>query len=254
MSCNDYIIWISGHIDGTNPKKDEKLLQAHLAGCPHCRKVLEDMKANEAVLKEEALTPPPVVAQNVMAAVRKAAAAKKKSRFRNYMVSIAAAAAVLCVVLSASLKVPEVPEATSGPRSADISPEAVMPVAEQPTAWAMDEQQATDVPPEADLVESTYATKTRSHEKNSPCHCVFVELPSQGDMPTDLPPMITEDLMARVTREAIDHYFYGGSIIYGATEMSCEEMLKWEDRIQCRFPQEFVETDTYIVVFCSESR
>ena len=44
MNCNDYIIWISGHIDGTNSKKDEEMLQAHLSGCAHCRQVLANME------------------------------------------------------------------------------------------------------------------------------------------------------------------------------------------------------------------
>ncbi len=247
MSCNDYIIWISGHIDGTNPKKDEQQLQAHLAGCPHCRKVLEDMKANESVLKEECLTPPPAISRNVMAAVRKDAAAKKKARFRNYFVSVAAAAAVLCLILLSSFRVPEVPTAGPEARTVDVPTGAAMPVAEEPEI-------RDSTPPMEMTTESTRSTKSRSPEKSSPCHCVFVELPSIDAMPADLPPMMREDMMARIPREAVDHYYYGGSIIYGETEMSYEELAQWEDKISFRFLQEAVETDRYIVVFCSESR
>ncbi len=258
MKCNDYIIWISGHIDGTNSKKDEQILQDHLAVCPHCRQVLTDMKANETAMKDEELTPPLRIAQNVMATVRKDATAKKRARFRNYFVSVAAAAAVLCLVLVATFRIPEQLSADPGARSLDMPTEAISPAEENreenPPAYGGTEAEPNATEVGIASTESTYSTRHRRPEKNISCHCVFVELPSYDAMPKDLPLMTTEDILSCITREASDHYFYGGSMIYGATEMSYDELAQWEDMIQFRFLQEFEETDTYIVVFCSESR
>ena len=73
-------------------------------------------------------------------------------------------------------------------------------------------------------------------------------------LPQDLTYLKEADFFSRIVREAQDYYLYGGSMIYGAAEMSYEEMLEWDSLIQFRFPQETLETDRYIVVFCSQSR
>ncbi len=254
MSCNEYIIWISGHIDGTNPIKEEKMLQDHLEKCPHCRQLLEEMKANDAALKEE-LIPPERIHKNVMSAVRKDTAKKKSNRVRSYLVSIAATAAVMALVFVAALRMPEFAKKDIPTEAIATPTEAALPRSgeEVPVCEGNEISPVT----EAGITEGTKGTKgtkTRGPQKSSPCHCVFVELPSQDAMPVEWTPMDTEDMLSRITREAVDHYFYGGSMIYGAMEMSYEEVQEWEDMIQFRFLQEFEETDSYIVVFCSESR
>ena len=254
MSCNEYIIWISGHIDGTNPIKEEKMLRDHLAGCAHCRQVLEEMKANDAAL-QEVPTPPDRIHRNVMSAVRKDAAGKKR-RIRNCLISVAAVAAVVCLVFAASLRLPEGSVGEIIPEVSDTPTEAAFPrSADDVPAYDGDpEPLATEEAVTTSAEDSSRNGKTRNPQTNSPCHCVFVALPSGEDMPADLPPMDTDTMMSRIPREAYDHYYYGGSIIYGATEMTAEELQEWEDLIDFRFLQEFEETDTYIVVFCSESR
>ena len=259
MNCNDYIIWISGHMDGTNSKKDEEMLQAHLSGCAHCRQVLANMEANESAMKEEQLTPPLRIRDHVMATVRKDAAAKRKARFRTYFTSVAATAAVLCLVMLASVQVPrwihngdrdlgaEIPTMANATDSIE-APGAEIPAyagGETPTL-SMEGAEVTGDDPRD--------TRTRRAEKNMAAHCIFVELSSREDMPMDLPTLTTEEFMSRVNREAIDYYFYGGSMIYGAVEMSYEDLSQWEDRINGRFLQENAQTESYIVVFCSESR
>ena len=106
MSCKDYIVWISGHIDGTNSKKEEQSLDAHLSACPQCRRVLEEMKANDAVLKKDLPVPPERIARNVMVSVRNDCK-KKTRRILSYLTSGAAVAAVLCLILVGSLRAPD---------------------------------------------------------------------------------------------------------------------------------------------------
>ena len=253
MNCNEYIILISGSIDGTNPEKEEQRLQSHLAVCPHCRKVLKDMQDNDRTLRNQVLTPPLRITHNVMTAVRKDAAAKRRSRLRTYVVSIAAAAAVLCLVLTASIKVPEVPTTDMQDSLPDVCAEGTEPCAVAPDVREAEEQSAA-IPTGSAYREDTPGTRSRPTRKGAVSHCVFVELASREDLPDDLPNVNTEELLSRVTCEARDYYYYGGSMIYGITEMSYEEMLLWEDRIDARFLQELTETESYVVVFCSESR
>jgi len=138
-----------------------------------------------------------------------------------------------------------------------IATEAMLPPEDQGTkspAYAGGETPTLAVEGGIVTTEETRGSRTRRPDKSLPSHCVFVELSSREDMPIDLPTITTEEFMSRVNREAIDYYFYGGSIIYGAVEMSYEDLAQWEDRISGRFLQENTQTDSYIIVFCSESR
>lgn len=248
MNCKDYILLMSGHIDGLNTQKEEKTLKAHLDSCPQCRKMLEDMKANDAILYSDPLTPPDSIRKNVMSAVRKDAK-QKKNRIRNYIVSIAAVAAVLCLVLVASLRLPEKADASNTPAPASLE-----------ESYLLEDHEEADIPVVAGY-DSEEAQSNAPEKRSAPrgasevyYHCVFVELPSMNDVPGDLPALPLEDFYSQIPREAQDFYYYGGSIIYDEAIMTYEEMMEWEDKISFRFLQEHVETDTYVVVFCSESR
>lgn len=255
MNCNEYIIWISGHIDGTNSKKDEQLLQAHLTSCPQCRQVMAEMKANEAVLKEHKLIPPGIIANNVMDAIRKDAKQKNSKRLRSYIFSVAAVAAVLCLVLISSLKTPSPTTENPGVRSLDMPHEAVM-ISENdsetiPSAFDGEEADATMTYGAVSTIASNHETKSVAPQKDGPCHCVFVELPSQDEMPETLQILEPEDFSSRITADAREFYNYCGSAIYGATIMPYDEMAEWESLIQFRFSQD-LQTEDYVVVFCSE--
>ena len=253
MRCNEYYIWMSGHLDGTNSEKEEQSLQAHLAACPQCREALENMKANDAILQRDPLTPPERVCKNVMASVRKDAK-RKSNRLRSYIVSFAAAAAVLCLVLIASLRIPERPDtesttaATNNPTEETLG--YALTEAMLPPTYALE-----DIPVEgAAVAAETRSTRGVGTHTDPRYHCVFVEFPSRDMVPQNFTPLALEEFYTCVTREALDAYFYGGSIIYGATLMTYEEISQWEDQIQWRFLQENPDSDTYVVVFCSESR
>ncbi len=262
MRCTDYIVWICGHIDGTNSTKEEQTLQDHLKSCPQCRKLLEEMQSNDALLKENALTPPDRILKNVMSTVRKDAK-KKTARIRSYILSVAAMAAVLCLVLMASLRAPELPTESPVGRSMDTPTAAPMETYESAEEIADDtppamghslETAVANAPTEGEDRDVKGVPKESKGQSNNQFNCVFVELPSRDMVPEGLNFLAETDFFPWITREAQDLYLYGGSMIYGATLMEYEEMMEWESQIQFRFMQEFTETDTYIVVFCSESR
>lgn len=253
MRCNDYIVWISGHIDGTNSPREEQTLQEHLASCSHCRSLLKEMQDNDVQLKKEALTPPEGIVDTVMSTVRKEAK-RKTARIRSYILSAAATAAVLCLVLISSLRTPDRPDAGSMVRTADTPTEAIAEANE-----VLEDLQITEASyvAEADDSEEAPGRKKKGPSQNeteSAYHCVFVELPSRDLVPEEYPSLTSDQFYTQITREAQDWYLYGGSIIYKATMMTYEEMQVWESQISYRYLQENVETDSYIVVFCSESR
>lgn len=254
MSCKDYVLFMSGHIDGTNSQKDEKTLQSHLVTCPQCRQTLEEMKANDCILQSNTLVPPERILKNVMASVRNDAK-KKTNSIRHYIVSFAAAAAVLCLVLVATLRTPEKPntdgQITEVPNQsvADYAGDEVSAItgyeAEGAAAYATESDSSTT---------KGYSTRSATPKAGEAYHCIFVELPSSASVPADLATVPVEDFYFQIPREAQDHYYYGGSIIYSATIMSQDEIAQWDDNIQSRYLHEAVESDTYVVVFCSESR
>lgn len=99
MNCEDYIVWINGHIDGTNTDFEEGHLNDHLASCPHCRQILTQMEENDKALRSSRLIPPENIIPNVMLQIRKEKQ-KRKNRFLRYTLSGVATAAVLflCVL------------------------------------------------------------------------------------------------------------------------------------------------------------
>ena len=260
MRCNDYIVWISGHIDGTNSAAEERSLQEHLASCPLCRNKLHEMEANDAQLRAEAMLPPERVLNSVMSTVRKDAK-KKTAGIRNFILSAAATAAVICLVLISSLRTPDRPDAGTMGRTADTPTEAIaeayetgeeLQITEAP--YIADAEVPEEQSPDSKASPSRKKKGSSQDDTDSAYHCVFVELPSRDQVPQEFPSLTGDQFYTKITREAQDWYLYGGSIIYKATMMTYEEMQVWESQISYRYLQENVETDSYIVVFCSESR
>ncbi len=104
MTCENAILLMSGHLDGENSAEEEALLQAHLAGCEDCRRLMsayESIEQNTAALE----TPVPEgFKSGVMYRIEREANPKKqKKRFRytGTLVGAVAAALVLMVGLGA---------------------------------------------------------------------------------------------------------------------------------------------------------
>lgn len=104
MTCENAILLMSGHLDGENSAEEEALLQAHLAACGDCRRLMsayESIEQNTAALE----TPVPEgFKSGVMYRIEREANPKKqKKRFRytGTLVGAVAAALVLMVGLGA---------------------------------------------------------------------------------------------------------------------------------------------------------
>ena len=242
MKCNDYIVWLSGHIDGTNSPREEQSLREHLKTCANCRALLEEMEKNDRSLKNLTLVPPERIKENVMSAVRKDSK-NKKNRMKSYLFSSVAVAAVLCLVMIAAIRTPWKVEDSPVARSVDEPSLALMEDSEEIQMYGYS----------GDTSKDTRGVKIASDEADL-LHCVFVELPSRDLIPSDLAPAAPEDFYTRVTREALDWYYYGGSIVYSSVYMTGAELENWESMTQTRFMQDDLESDSYVVVFCSESK
>ena len=105
MNCNDYLLLLSGHIDGMNTQQEEKDLRNHLQVCESCRALLDEMTKNDGILRSDQIEVPPGLTGKIMAEVRKT----KKSK-RPFYISLAAsglaAAAVLAVAFSGKITPP----------------------------------------------------------------------------------------------------------------------------------------------------
>lgn len=57
MECQDALILISGHVDQVNTPEEEAALQAHLAACPECSRLLEIYEKMDETLATEVPVP-----------------------------------------------------------------------------------------------------------------------------------------------------------------------------------------------------
>lgn len=96
MTCEEALLFISGHLDHANTWEEEAQLREHLKHCPECRNVLstlEEVDHGILSLKEPA---PADLCDDVMAAIRKETAGRKNVRRR--WSGLAVAAALVAVV------------------------------------------------------------------------------------------------------------------------------------------------------------
>ena len=64
------LLLLSGHLDGCNTAEEEALLQAHLAECPDCRRILTEYEKIDAGIAGLTQAPPANFTANVMRAVQ----------------------------------------------------------------------------------------------------------------------------------------------------------------------------------------
>ena len=93
MKCSDYVLLLSGHLDGENTKEQEAELKIHLNTCEECRNLLASMQENDRLLKEEIVIPSDLT-KNIMAQVRKSKRNKKPFYISLAASGLAAAAAL----------------------------------------------------------------------------------------------------------------------------------------------------------------
>lgn len=98
MTCEEALVLLSGHLDGENTEEEAAQLQAHLAECEDCRRLLENLQALDREILSLEVEPPADLCANVMEAIRKEAPRRKK---RRWVWPTAAAAAVLVLLIGA---------------------------------------------------------------------------------------------------------------------------------------------------------
>lgn len=98
MSCDKYLDLISARLDGGLTKQDAADLSAHLAQCPTCRVIAEDMKGLHRALTGLGEVPaPPALSQSVMVRI----AREKDRTHRRFVRQLSGLAA--CLVLFAGI-------------------------------------------------------------------------------------------------------------------------------------------------------
>lgn len=98
MTCEEALVLLSGHLDGANTPEEEARLEAHLARCPDCRRILDAYTAMDQGILELSEEPPAQLHQRIMEAVAAAPKPSRRRRVRPAVMGLAAAA-VLCLAL-----------------------------------------------------------------------------------------------------------------------------------------------------------
>lgn len=120
MKCEEALLLISGHLDLENTPQEEAALEAHLAECEDCRRLLADLQAADAGLADLTVPAPEGFADRVMEQVRAKASPRRKHAKWVAMGGLAAA-----VVLVMGIGYYTLP---GGQSAQDASPEAAVPM------------------------------------------------------------------------------------------------------------------------------
>lgn len=134
MNCEEALVLLSGHLDGQNSEEEAARLQDHLAQCPDCRRLMEDLKALDAGLLSLEEEPPTDLCESVMEAIRQEAPVRKKKR--RWVWPTTAAAAVLILLAGAgTLAAPKLHTTEdAAPQMARMMATAVEPEMAEPEA------------------------------------------------------------------------------------------------------------------------
>ena len=104
MTCEEALVLLSGHLDGTNTKEEAAQLREHLDVCAACRDLLEAFQEADQGLLELKAEAPEQLCENVMQAIRVEAKPKKMARRWR---SLAIAAGLLLVIGFGAMSAPE---------------------------------------------------------------------------------------------------------------------------------------------------
>ena len=173
------LLLLSGHLDGCNTAEEEALLQAHLAECPDCRRILTEYEKIDAGIAGLTQAPPANFTANVMRAVQaepRTAAPKKPRRFSFGFGTAVAAVAAIFLLAVGSGKLPQLGAGRAmlndaAVKSADAEPAEI--AAEESAEIAAEEPAAaaeTDTPAAAEP-EAMYAAGTQLNRMPANVDC-----------------------------------------------------------------------------------
>lgn len=112
MNCEEAYLLISGRLDAGNTAEEEAQLNEHLASCPSCQKLWQELQRIDGDVQDLQEETPAGFCTEVMQEIRKQA---RKRKFRPVYQVLTAAAAVALVI---GLGVREVPKETAMPETA----------------------------------------------------------------------------------------------------------------------------------------
>ena len=128
----EMLLLLSGHLDGCNTPEEEAMLEAHMAECPDCRRILTEYERFDAGIGDLTQEPPAGFTAGVMRAIKEdqpKAVDKKPRRFTFGFATAAAAVAAVFLLAIGSGMLPQLGFAgaklnTPVMKSADIAPAA----------------------------------------------------------------------------------------------------------------------------------
>lgn len=184
MTCEEALVLLSGHLDGANTPEEEARLEAHLARCPDCRRILDAYTAMDQGILELSEEPPAQLHDRIMAAVAAEPKPNRRRRVRPAVMGLAAAA-VLCLALGLGY-LPRQTEDPAQPAVARVNNTLAdaLPVQEEPST--QEAAPAQEESPEAatrDLPSSAAAPATFSVEPEAAAESLLVELGDNAASP-----------------------------------------------------------------------
>jgi hypothetical protein len=202
MTCPEIKILLPGHLEGVLSPEEKETIESHLASCPLCRRILEELKETEYLVKGlNEVEPPPFFEQRIMAMIREEAG-QKKGILRKYFyplhikIPIQALTTVLVAVLAFYVFQKHEPEMRQ------ITPLA-SPLTEP------DKGRITDESPKAPLASSVAKPTAPSPAANFPAkdHGQFavpppIESKRRADRKAELPPPKQEEYLSTIKRGA----------------------------------------------------
>ena len=130
MNCDESLILISGHLDGTNTEAEEKSLREHLETCEDCRRLLRQMEENDRLLRESKAEVPADLKDRIMKEVRGSRKSKKPFYISVAASGLAAAAMLTLVFVGRGTRAPEIPAAAGEAETAAVTEAANFQTAE----------------------------------------------------------------------------------------------------------------------------
>ena len=249
----EMLLLLSGHMDGCNTAEEEALLEAHLAECPDCRRILTEYEKIDAGLADFDQALPDDFTKNVMRAVSaepRVAESKKPRRFTFGFATAAAAVAAVLLLAIGSGALPQLGTASAKlNNSAMKSADAMEPAAaEEPMAEAepapADEPMAAE--PAADTPKAAFAESARENDFPANVDCAALAHSEQRPVallyadPADLPEL-----------EGAPSLPLDGGVRYDVTQETLDALAKRFGDLQIFEPEGYLpegDNPAYLIV------
>ena len=134
ISCEEALELLSLQLDGALTSEQMQALDAHLASCPSCRTIQEELRAVDEALPALEQEPPAQLRDGVMRQIRRQSRHKKEQTVFLRFVAVCAAAAALLALLS-GFHLVSIPSLGRGEASVSMG-ESLWPKTQTPAQYA----------------------------------------------------------------------------------------------------------------------